>query len=866
MHKMLLKTLAVAMVVQQAMAVGQFLDSNGANPVAGASCTLDTNQVLTGCTYPKDANANSQDALAVYLDLSGVNIKTISSGIFNSFTGLTTLRLDGNALTALPVNLLDQLTKLTTLRLDGNTALATLPANLLDKLTALTTLNLGGNTALTTIPSGYFNQLTALTTLRLDGNSNSAFTTLPANLLDRLTALTTLNLGGNTALTAIPSGYFNQLTKLTTLKLDGNIGLTVLPANLLDPLNKLTTLSLGGITQLKSLPLNFLSPSSVALPVLTSITFTGNTKMDAKCTVSTPFTTVASVPGVCFSQNVGSFLDSTGAVLSGTTAGSACAVDGAGQLTCSLGSVTATTVFGLDLSSGSNGINSATLLVSIAPKAFDSFTSLKFIKLDSNKQLAGFPDNLLDKLTALTDITLSGNTALPFLPLLFFQSNTAGAYVKMDGNTAMNSACRDSFGKPTSPTVGTAAAKLYKDIPLVCYGKAVGNFLDASATAAVVGTPACVVDGNGLLTCSTAAPSTAVGLDLVVGSGVPAALPATITSIAPLTFDSFTALKYINLGGHTNLRSLPNNLLDKLVALTDVTISGNTALVAVPLNFFTFSGSVVASVILAGNSKMDTSCSASFGKPANPTAGTAATKKITEIPLVCSGRLVGTFLDATGTALTGATPQSACLVDGNGLLTCFPLPAGITAEKIIGLDLSAATGFGVTGAPLPTLLKSIAPKSFDAFTALQVLKLDGHTKFDTLPMGLLDLNVALTSVTFLGDTALKQLPFAFFSANTNLKFVNTMGTGFTDNTCKDSFGSLAAKAVTAIPSTCFAAIPSTPSSDSPAACGPGCVAGAVIGSIVGVALIGVLVWYFAFRSPASKVVSGKGPAAPPATV
>ena len=84
-------------------------------------------------------------------------------------TGITSLFLNGQSLTALQADDFEGLTSLQELRLYDN-QLTTLPDGLFDGLTALTTLYLNGN-QLSTLPDGLFDGLSALTTLYLYGNS-----------------------------------------------------------------------------------------------------------------------------------------------------------------------------------------------------------------------------------------------------------------------------------------------------------------------------------------------------------------------------------------------------------------------------------------------------------------------------------------------------------------------------------------------------------------------------------------------------------------------------------------------------------------------------------------------------------------------
>ena len=107
-------------------------------------------------------------------------------------TGVTSLFLNGQGITALKAGDFDGLISLEELLLYSN-QLTTLPEGIFDGLSSLTTLRFGLN-QLTTLPEGIFEELTALTDLRMIGNQ---FTMLPEGIFEGLTALTTLRLGGN---------------------------------------------------------------------------------------------------------------------------------------------------------------------------------------------------------------------------------------------------------------------------------------------------------------------------------------------------------------------------------------------------------------------------------------------------------------------------------------------------------------------------------------------------------------------------------------------------------------------------------------------------------------------------------------------
>ena len=183
---------------------------------------------------------------------------------------ITSLFLNGQAITTLQAGDFEDLTSLTELRLYDN-QLMTLPADLFDGLTALTALNLVRN-QLSSLPAGIFDDLDSLKELHLGRNRLSS---LPAGIFDNLNALTTLNLSAN-QLSSLPAGIFDNLNALTRLYLAAN-QLSSLPAGIFDNLNAaLTTLDLG---------LNSVNP----LPLTVSLEKVGGGQFKATVPAGAPF-------------------------------------------------------------------------------------------------------------------------------------------------------------------------------------------------------------------------------------------------------------------------------------------------------------------------------------------------------------------------------------------------------------------------------------------------------------------------------------------------------------------------------------------------------------------------------------------------
>ena len=206
-------------------------------------------------------------------------------------TGVTSLFLNGQGITALKAGDFEGLTSLTELRLYDN-QLTTLPEDIFEGLAALTTLRFGNN-QLTTLPEDIFEGLAALTTLRFGSNQ---LTTLPAGLFDGLTALTDLRMVGN-QLTTLPDQLFERLTALTTLRLQGNS---------VDPLPLTVSLEKVGADQFKAV-----APAGAPFDMVLPLTVTNGSISGGATTITIPAgsldsesLTVTRTPGSTFAVTV----------------------------------------------------------------------------------------------------------------------------------------------------------------------------------------------------------------------------------------------------------------------------------------------------------------------------------------------------------------------------------------------------------------------------------------------------------------------------------------------------------------------------------------------------------------------------------
>ena len=417
------------------------------------------------------------------LFLNDQSITALQAGDFDGLTSLTELRLNGNQLTTLPEDIFDGLTSLTELRLNNN-QLTTLPAGIFDELTLLRGLWLYGN-QLTTLPEGIFDGLTALTTLNLSSNQ---LTTLPAGIFDGL-ALTTLRIRYNSSLSSLPAGIFEGVTTLTWVYLDGNA---------VNPLPLTVSLEKVGEDQFKAIaptgaPFDIVLPISVANGSIsggaTTLTIPiGSVESEPLTVTRTPSTTFAvtvdigTLPGrpqnhlgyeliksadlplEMFSRLAGGITpvcDRTPQVRDEIVA----AVSGVSNCrNVTEAHLAAITILDLQrkgitaLKAGDfDGLNSLIRLwlryneLSTLPVGiFDGLTSLTTLYLNSNA-LTSLPEGIFDGLTELRDLHLSDN-ALTSLPEGIFDGLAELRLIWLSGN-ALTSLPEGIFDGLTEPLI-----------------------------------------------------------------------------------------------------------------------------------------------------------------------------------------------------------------------------------------------------------------------------------------------------------------------------------------------------------------------------------------------------------------------------
>ena len=172
------------------------------------------------------------------LNLEDAGLSSLRAGDFSGLTGLQSLYLGYNQLTALPADIFSGLANLGGVRLTKN-KLQALPSGVFAGLVNLDVLDLEYN-ELQTLPVGAFGGLNLLF-LGLEANQ---FQSLPVGVFDSLSVRLALDLSDN-KLETLPAGLFAGLGTLSSLDLENN-QLETLPAGVFAGLTSLRALKLDG--------------------------------------------------------------------------------------------------------------------------------------------------------------------------------------------------------------------------------------------------------------------------------------------------------------------------------------------------------------------------------------------------------------------------------------------------------------------------------------------------------------------------------------------------------------------------------------------------------------------------------------------
>ena len=581
-------------------------------------------------------NGNSLTTLpaGIFSDLTALNVINLSRNlltkdlpptVFSGLTALRTLNLNNNRMSELPAGLFNGLTALRTLNLQNGIgeirSIRSLPAGIFDDLTALSSLDLSFN-RLTTFPAGIFSNLASLNSLKLNKNSlarvpDTAFSgfqgqlnTLQGGSQDpggeafygpiRIDVY--LNQVGNTVTATVPAGAFKELKVYLAISSDDAMSTTPTTATITLPVGEITgslVLSPSGGETLTAGFANIQRP--VEHPGLShtesggriqSLRFVLGTNVAGFCdrtaAVRDALLALAQVSNNCYTVTPGQLVGVTTLDLSSQSISALKAGDFAGL----------TAMTGLNLSGNS--------LATLPAGVFSGLPALVSLDLGGN-QFTDLPNDTFTGLTtalttlsagnqtsANTDTNLSlylsqiGNTVTATLPSAAFAATTANLTVSSDDTNVAD--ITQTISIPVGQTSGsttlvptsgdTLTAAFDATTPLTFAGITPTGLSIAtpsqelaagfcSRTTEVQAAIITAIGGSPAETCDTVTSAHLAGIGTLDLSNLG------ITTLRTGDFAGLTTVTEIDLSDNSGLTALPTNLFADLGTVTTLDLSGS---------------------------------------------------------------------------------------------------------------------------------------------------------------------------------------------------------------------------------------------------------------------------------------------------
>ena len=748
-------------------------------------------------------NGNSLTTLpaGIFSDLTALNVLDLSRNlltkdlpptVFSGLTALRTLNLNNNRMSELPARLFNGLTALRTLNLRNGIgeirSISSLPAGIFDDLTALSSLDLSFNRLTTdNLPPGVFSNLASLNSLKLNKNSlarlpDTAFSgfkgqlsTLQGGSQDpggsafygpiRIDVY--LNQIGNTVTATVPAGAFKELKVYLAISSDDAMSTTPTTATITLPVGELTgslVLSPSGGETLTAGFANIQRP--VEHPGLShtesggriqSLRFVLGTNVAGFCdrtaAVRDALLALAQVSNNCYKVTPGQLVGVTTLDLSSQSISALKAGDFAGL----------TAMTGLNLSGNS--------LATLPAGVFSGLPALVSLDLGGN-QFTDLPNDTFTGLTtALTTLSAGnqtsanantnlplylnqiGNTVTATLPTAAFAATTANLTVSSDDTNVAD--ITQTISIPVGQTSGSTTL-----VPTS--GDTLTAAFDATTPLTFAG-----ITPTGL---SIATPSQ----ELAAGfcsrtTEVQAAIITAIGGSPAETCDTVTSAHLAGIGtldlSNLGITTLRTGDFAGLTTVTEIDLSDNSGLTALPTNLFADLGTVTT---------LDLSGSGLSALSADTFSGLTALQT-----LDLSDNSITSLLEGAGAFSSLAALQTLHLNDN--AIQIVPTGAfnGLAALQTLNLGDNAITSLDATALdPLAALTsldlsnnKLFRPpaNSFSGPTLLETLdlsdniiyRLDANIFSSLAALQTLHLNdngiVSLFATTFSGLTALQTL-------------------------------------------------------------------------------------------------------------
>ena len=683
------------------------VNTQGADPTDLCSRTAVVQTVIISKVSGKTNCADITTA-----ELTGVTLLTfigttslrgsLKSGDFAGLTGLITLNLDFNEITALPADIFSGLSALTTLRLDDN-QLSTLPSGIFAGLTSLTTLNLSGNSLPTSLPASLFADVSRNAITLPTGTTINAAVPTTVGTIDNITDLVAMgsprvvNVANKFSDTGDTLTYTveSNNTATVTVAVSGS-AITITPVAIGTATITVTATDTAGQTATQTLmvsvnaqgadPTDLCSRTAVVQTVIIS-------KVSGKTNCAD--ITTAELTGVTLLTFIGT-TSLRGSLKSGDFAG-----------------LTGLITLNLDFNE----------ITALPADIFSGLSALTTLRLDDN-QLSTLPSGIFAGLTSLTTLNLSGNSLPTSLPASLFADVSRNA-ITLPTGTTINAAVPTTVGtidnitdliENGSPQTVDVANKFSDTGDTLTYTVESNN--TATVTVAVSGsttitiTPVAAGSATITVTAADTAGQTAIQTFVVtVVDTTPVAVPSISISPATVTATVGTAIANITIdssGGAVDSYSISPTLTAGLTLDTATGAISGTPTATAPSRTYTITASNSA-----GTATAMVNITVNAAPVVNNPAPTIA-DVLGNIDLAVNAQshtlnVVANFIDPNDTLTFSVqsdnTATASVDVSGN-MVTITPIAIGtttitVTAADTIGQTVTQTFMVTVISSPLP---------------------------------------------------------------------------------------------------------------------------------------------------------------------
>ncbi len=694
------------------------VNAQGADPTDLCSRTAVVQTVIISKVSGKTNCADITTA-----ELTGVTLLTfigttslrgsLKSGDFAGLTGLITLNLDFNEITALPADIFSGLSALTTLRLDDN-QLSTLPSGIFAGLTSLTTLNLSGNSLPTSLPASLFADVSRNAITLPTGTTINAAVPTTVGTIDNITDLIengspqTVDVANKFSDTGDTLTYTveSNNTATVTVAVSGSTTITITPVAAGSATITVTAADTAGQTAIQTFVVTVVDTTPVAVPSISissaTVTATVGTAI-ANITIDSSGGAVDSY-SISPTLTAGLTLDTATGAISGTP--TATAPSRTYTITASNSAGTATAMVTIT-------VNAAPVVNNPAPTIADVLGNID-LAVNAQSHTLNVANKFSDPDDTLTFSVQSDNTATASVDV---SGNMVTITPIAIGTTTITVAAADTIGQTVTQTFMVTVISSPLPNPTVC--------MRHPKVQEVI-----IQNVDGKSACGDITAADLAGINSLVHFGGFDFVPPKRSDFAGLTallnldisdsnnfgglttlpadlFQDLPALRNLNLTNN-QLRTLPIGIFEGL-SLIGLTLGGNPW-VSFPTNIFNEMASVSQTTRMSvmGLASINAALPVASGPiPAQSLARTAN-------PLTLE---VAAFFSDPGDTLTytatSATPAIASVAISGSTLTITPVALGttnimVTARDTAGQPVTQTFALTVSGDAVPVAVPNIS--------------------------------------------------------------------------------------------------------------------------------------------------------------